>query len=61
MKTTKILDSEIANLKISSLPSRPTAPTAFGGNGYSAKEMKEFFDKLPLFIAIFFYNSYEIL
>ena len=50
MKTTKILDSEIAELKISSLPSRPTAPSAFGGKGYSAKEMKEFFDKLPLFI-----------
>ena len=50
MNTTKILDSEISALKVSSLPSRPTAPTAFGGKGYTAKEMKEAFDKLPLFI-----------
>ncbi len=50
MNTKKILDSEIANMKIASLPSRPTAPTAFGGRGFTAKDMKEAFDKLPLFI-----------
>lgn len=50
MNTTKILDSEINDLKISSLPSRPTAPTAFGGKGYTAAEMKAAFDKLSLFI-----------
>lgn len=50
MNTTKISESDIANLKVSSLPSRPTAPTAFGGRGYTAKDMKEAFDKLPLFI-----------
>ena len=50
MRTTKILDSEIKNLKISSLPSRPTAPSSFGGKGYTSKEMKEAFDKLPLLI-----------
>ena len=50
MNTTKILESEIKNLKISSLPSRPTAPSAFGGKGYTAKDMKEAFDRLPLYI-----------
>ena len=50
MNTTKILDSEINSLKIASLPSRPTAPAAFGGKGYTAAEMKAAFDKLPLFI-----------
>jgi hypothetical protein len=50
MKTTKITEAQIEDLKISSLPSRPTAPIAFGGKGYTAKDMKEAFDKLPLFI-----------
>lgn len=50
MNTTKILDSEIIDLKISSLPSRPTAPTSFGGKGYTSVEMRAAFDKLPLFI-----------
>ena len=50
MNTTKILDSEIHDLKISSLPSRPTAPTAFGGKGYTSAQMKAAFDKLSLFI-----------
>ena len=50
MKATKIFDSEIESLKISSLPTRPTAPTAFGGKGYTSAEMKAAFDMLPLFI-----------
>ena len=50
MNTTKILESEIKDLKISSLPSRPTAPTAFGGKGYTSAQMKSAFDRLPLFI-----------
>ena len=50
MKATKINNEDIWELKISSLPTRPTAPTAFGGAGFSAKEMKEAFDKLPLYI-----------
>lgn len=50
MNTTKILDSEINDFKIASLPSRPTAPTAFGGKGYTSSEMKAAFDKLSLFI-----------
>ena len=48
MNTRIITDSEIESLKVASLPTRPTAPTAFGGKGYTATEMKEAFDKLPL-------------
>lgn len=50
MTTNKILASEIAELRVASLPARPTAPTAFGGRGYTATQMKEAFDRLPLFI-----------
>lgn len=50
MKATKILESEIKNISVSSLPSRPTAPISQGGRGYSAAEMKAAFDRLPLFI-----------
>lgn len=50
MNTKKIKDADIAGLRIASLPSRPTAPTSFGGRGYTASEMKEAFDKLPLYI-----------
>ena len=51
MTTKKITESEISELKVSSLPTRPTAPTAYGGRGYTASEMKAAFDRLPLFIA----------
>lgn len=50
MKTKKINESEIANLKVSSLPTRPTMPTQYGGKGYTAADMKAAFDLLPLFI-----------
>lgn len=50
MNTTKILESEISDLKVASLPTRPTAPTAFGGKGYTSSEMKAAFDRLPLYI-----------
>jgi len=50
MKSTKILNSDIETLKISALPTKPTAPKSLGGAGYTSKEMKEAFDKLPLFI-----------
>ena len=50
MKATKILTEEIDELKISSLPTRPTSKLGMGGVGYSAKEMKAAFDALPLFI-----------
>ncbi len=50
MITTKITEDEIGDKKISSLPTRPNASTSLGGAGYGAAEMKEAFDKLPLFI-----------
>jgi hypothetical protein len=50
MKTTKITSTEAEPLLIASLPTRPTAPGAFGGRGYTATEMKAAFDKLPLLI-----------
>ena len=51
MKATKITDAEIEARAIASLPTRPTAPTTFGGKGYTATEMKEAFDKLPRLVA----------
>ncbi len=50
MKATKILNEEITDLKIASMPTRPTAPAAFGGGGYTPSELKAAFDRLPLFI-----------
>lgn len=50
MTSQKISAEEIKDLKISSLPTHPTSPRAYGGKGYTAAEMKEAFDKLPLFI-----------
>ncbi len=50
MKATTITDAEISDKLVASLPTRPTAPTSFGGRGFSAKEMKEAFDALPLLI-----------
>ena len=45
-----ITKDEISDMLISSLPTKPTTPTFFGGKGYSAEDMKAAFDKLPLFI-----------
>ena len=50
MKTGKILTEEISDLTVGSLPTRPTSPVALGGRGYSPREMKHAFDRLPLFI-----------
>ena len=50
MKTKKILTEQISDLTVASLPTRPTSEATLGGRGYTAKEMKEAFDKLPLFI-----------
>ncbi|MBR5242319.1 MAG: hypothetical protein IKV20_04185 [Clostridia bacterium] len=50
MKSSKITSAEIADMKISALPTRPTAPAEFGGRGYTAAQMKEAFDKLPLYV-----------
>ena len=56
MKAKKIYNSDIADILISSLPSRPTAPRELGGRGYGAAEMKAAFDQLPLCI-IEHYNA----
>ena len=50
MKSRKITDGDIADKKVASLPTRPTAPTAFGGKGYTPTELKEAFDALGLYI-----------
>lgn len=50
MKAKTILTTETDGLKISSLPSRPTAPKAFGGGGLSSSQMRAAFDALPLLI-----------
>ena len=50
MISTKNKESDIASLKVASLPSRPTAPRSFGGVGFTATEMKQAFDRLPLYI-----------
>jgi hypothetical protein len=50
MKARKIEYSDIKDIRISSLPTRPTAPRALGGMGYGASEMKEAFDRLPLYV-----------
>ena len=50
MKSTKIKNTDIESLKVSALPTRPTAPAAFGGKGYTPAQLKEAFDALPLYI-----------
>jgi hypothetical protein len=50
MRTRKITEGDIADKKVASLPTRPTAPTAFGGKGYTPTELKEAFDKLALHV-----------
>lgn len=50
MNTKAINSAEISDMKVSSLPTRPTAPGNFGGRGYTARDMKEAFDRLPLYI-----------
>ena len=50
MNTKIISDSEISSMKISSLPSRPTLTTQYGGRGYTSSDMKAAFDALPLYI-----------
>ena len=50
MKTKIITNDEISDIRISSLPTRPNAPTSLGGKGYTANDMKAAFDRLPLYI-----------
>lgn len=51
MITEKITDEEMSECCVASLPTRPNAPGAFGGRGFSAQDMKEAFDRLPRLIA----------
>ena len=50
MNTKPIPESEYAPLCVAALPSRPTASSAFGGKGYTATQLKQAFDRLPLLI-----------
>jgi hypothetical protein len=50
MNTKTITYDEISDLTVASLPTRPTADPLYGGEGYSAEDMKRAFDRLPLFI-----------
>ena len=50
MRSKKILNSEIESRRVSSLPTRPTAPSAFGGAGMTSTQLKEAFDSLSLLI-----------
>lgn len=50
MTTKKITSEEIRNMRVSSLPARPASPAPFGGGGYSAREVKAAFDRLPLYV-----------
>ena len=50
MNSRKITDGDIADKRVASLPTRPTAPMAFGGKGYTPTELKEAFDKLALHV-----------
>ena len=59
MKARKILEHEISQLKVSSLPNRPSAPLSFGGKGYTAEELKAAFDKLPLYVIEMFNKLIE--
>ena len=50
MRTNKITSEEIADIKVASMPTRPSSPHGFGGKGYTADEIKAAFDRLPLYI-----------
>ena len=46
----KISEEKAKELCVSSLPTRPTAPTSYGGAGFSTAEMKNAFDALTLYV-----------
>ena len=50
MRSTKILTSEVESRRVSSLPTRPTAPATHGGLGLTSTKLKEAFDSLALLI-----------
>ena len=43
-----ISEEDINSAKVSGLQTRPNAPTSYGGNGLSAAELQEHFDKLAM-------------
>ncbi len=51
MQNNKITREEIDARKVQNLPTRPTAPQEFGGRGYTATELKAYFDALPELVA----------
>ena len=59
MLSSKIEENQIQNLKVASLPTRPTAPASLGGKGYTSVQMKEPFDRLPLYIIERFNALYD--
>ena len=50
MNTKKITKEDIKGITVSDLPSRPTSDYVYGGEGYSSAQLKEAFDRLPLYI-----------
>ncbi len=50
MQSSKITKEEIDHLRVSSLPTRPASDRVYGGEGYSAEEIKAAFDRLPMHI-----------
>ena len=46
----KITKEKADELSVSSLPTRPNAPTSSGGVGYSSADMKQAFDALTLYV-----------
>ena len=51
MKLQKIKESELAELGIGSLSTRPALPSLYSGRSLSAQELKDAFDRLPRLIA----------
>lgn len=47
MTATRIMNGTKKENSVSSLPTHPTAPKAFGGLGYTSAQMKAAFDRLP--------------
>lgn len=50
MTAIKFTDAIITLNSVSSLPTHPTAPKAFGGLGYTSVDVKAAFDRLPRLI-----------
>ena len=50
MSISKILNAELEESTVSSLATRPSSPSLYGGRTLSAKELRAAFDKLPLLL-----------